>query len=253
MPERPYQDLAVTRDDEGRISTYTYYGSRSEIETLAAAHTIGEAGNSGRLKSLKFGLEKDTVWKCELDYEIYADGSVEAPSTAWGAKSCRLRGGMLSRPLEAHPDYRTRWNHYFFARSGVSVLPQWYANATDTTVPAADRENYAWSRRPDGGDEGFVLLAGPAKPGVDSFDTAVYTVTEAARFRTASAAGSMVAAKLNKIGAPSETFGNSNGNWKCDDAEVSWSGKYWIAKLTWTRSADDSGWDSELYGSAGSI
>ena len=88
------------------------------------------------------------------------------------------------------------------------------------------------------------------KAGIDSFDTAVYTVTESARFRTASAAGAMVAAKLNKIGAPSQTFGNSNGNWKCDDAEVSWSGKYWIAKLTWIRSADDSGWDSELYGSA---
>ena len=83
-----------------------------------------------------------------------------------------------------------------------------------------------------------------------SFDTAVYTVTETARFRTASAAGAMVAQKLNRIGTPSQTFGNSNGNWKCEDAEVSWNGKYWLAKLAWTRSGSDDGWDEDLYGSA---
>ena len=118
-------------------------------------------------------------------------------------------------------------------------------------IPAADRENYAWGRFPSDAPEGFKMLAGPTKSGIDSFDIAVYTVTETARFRTAAAAGAMVAAKLNKIGTPAQTFGNTSGNWKCDDAEVSWNGKYWLAKLTWTRSGDDDGWDAELYGSAG--
>lgn len=252
MPAQEYQGLAVTRDSEGRTSTYTYYGSRSEMETLAAAHTIGEIGNGGRLKELKLRLAEDTVWECELVYELSADGlSVEAPDYSWGAKSCRLRGGMLSRPLEAHPAYRAKWNHSLFAKSGISALPLWYADATDTTIPAADRDNYYWAKFTESPGDGFVLLAGPTKSGIDSFDNAVYTVTETARFRSASAAGAMVARKLNKIGTPSQTFGNSNGNWKCDDAEVSWNGKYWLAKLSWTRSDNDDGWDSELYGSAG--
>ena len=252
MPSQPYQSLAAIRDSEGRTSTYTYRGSRSEMEALAASHTIGEAGSAGRLKSLELRHKEDTIWECELVCELSADGlSVDAPDHGWGVKSCRLRGGMLSRPLEAHPDYRTCWNHYLFARDGINTAPAWRASATDTLVPAADRDNYMWSKVLFGVPEGFRVLAAPTKPGIDSFDTAVYTVTEAARFRTAAAAGAMVAAKLNRVGTPSETFGNSSGNWKCDDAEVTWGGKYWVARLTWTRSADDDGWDGDLYGSAG--
>ena len=253
MPEQPYHNLAVTRDDEGRTSTYTYYGSRSEMETLAAAHAIGETGSGGRLTALKLRYLEDTVWECELVYELSTDGlSVEPPDHSWGARSCRLRGGMLSRPLEAHPDYRTKWNHYLFSGSGITALPLWYASATDTVIPAADRGNYAWSKYLSGAPEGFRALAGPTKPGIDSFDTAVYTITETARFRTAATAGAMVAAKLNRIGTPSTTFGNANGSWKCDDAEVAWNGKYWLAKLSWTRSGEDGGWDEDLYGSADS-
>ena len=251
MPSQEYQGLSVTRDSEGRTSTYTYYGSRNEMETLAAAHAIGETGSGGRLKELKLRLKEDTIWECELVYELSADGSsVEAPDNSWGAKSCRLRGGMLSRPLEAHPDYRTCWNHYLFAADDVNTIPDWYDTATDTIIPANDRDNYYWAKHPDPDADGFTLIAGPAKPGIDSFDTAVYTVTETARFRSASTAGAMVARKLNRIGTPTQTFGNSNGNWKCDDAEVSWNGKFWLAKLTWTRSGDDDGWDEDLYGSA---
>ncbi len=252
MPAQKYQGLAVKRDSETRSSTYTYYGSRSEMETLAAAHTIGETGSFGVLKSLKLRFKEDTVWECELNYELSSDGSeVEPPDCSWGAKSCRLRGSMLSRPLEAHPRYRTCWNHFLFARNGIGAPPAWHATATDTLIPTADRENFYWARHANFADEGFVLLAGPTKPGIDSFDTAVYTVTETARFRSASTAGTMVAEKLNRIGAPTQTFGNPNGNWKCDDAEVSWSGKYWLAKLTWTRSGTDDGWDEDLYGSGG--
>ena len=252
MPEQQYQGLAVTRDSEGRTSTYTYYGSRSEMESLASAHTVGEVGGAGRLTSLKLRRREGTIWECELAYELNADGtSADAPDNSWGVKSCRLRGGMLSRPLEAHPDYRTMWNHYLFAASGITAVPAWRATATDTLIPAADREKYAWGRYLADAPAGFRPLAAPTKPGRDSFDTAVYTVTETARFRSASTAGAMVAAKLNKIGAPVETFGNSGGDWKCDDAEVSWRGKYWIARLTWTHSGDDAGWDADLYDSVG--
>lgn len=252
MPEQHYQGFAATRNSDGRTSTYTYCGSRSEMETLAAAHTIGETGSRGRLASLKLRFREDTVWECELNYELGTDGlDVEPPDSGWGAKSCRLRGGMLSRALEEHPDYRAKWNHYLFARSGTTALPSWHETATDTRIPEADRENYQWTKYPDSARSGFVLLAGPAKPGIASFDTAVYTVTEVARFRSASAAGTMVAAKLNRIGAPAQTFGNACGSWKCDDAEVSWNGKYWLARLTWTRSADENGWDEDIYGDGG--
>ena len=251
MPQPQYQGLSIERDGEGRTTAYTYHGSRSAMETLAASHTIGEVGSAGRLKSLKLRHRGDTIWECELVYELSADGtSVTAPDTDWGHKSCRLHGGMLSRPLEKHPEYRMCWNRYLCARIGVNAVPAWHTTAANELIPAADRDNYVWTGSAAAPD-GFRIVAVPLKPGVESFDTAVYTVTETARFRTAAAAGAMVAAKLNRIGAPAETFGNSGGNWKCDDAGVSWNGKYWLARLTWTRSGEDDGWDGDIYGSAG--
>ena len=70
---------------------------------------------------------------------------------------------------------------------------------------------------------------------------------DTAKFRSAKQAGQMVANALNRIGSPNNNFGISGGNWKCDDATVSWDGKRWLATLTWTRSGDESGWDTDLY------
>ena len=60
----------------------------------------------------------------------------------------------------------------------------------------------------------------------------------------------MVAGKLNQIGRPEEDFGMtpSGYNWKCDNATVSWNGKYWLATLTWTRSGNNKGWDPDTTG-----
>ena len=95
MPQVQYQGLSIERDGEGRTTAYTYHGSRSAMETLAAGHTVGETGSAGRLKSLKLRHKQDTIWECELVYELSADGSsVTAPDTDWGHKSCRLHGGI---------------------------------------------------------------------------------------------------------------------------------------------------------------
>ncbi len=58
--------------------------------------------------------------------------------------------------------------------------------------------------------------------------------------------GNYVRSKLNKITSPHHTFG-SNLEWKCDDAEVSKSGKAWIASLTYTSAGNSRGWDKDLY------
>ena len=63
----------------------------------------------------------------------------------------------------------------------------------------------------------------------------------------ASAAGKMVANTLNKIGKPDNDFNIKGGDWKCDDASVSYTGSYWLATLTWTLSGNDEGWDKDLY------
>ena len=128
-----------------------------------------------------------------------------------------------------------------------------WENSSELLAPPDYRDTYRWVKNLSEMPEGWEAVMAPSKPGAESYDVAVYTVTETARFRTASAAGAMVAGKVNKIGTPTETFVSDTGgwNWKCDGAEVSWSGKYWLARLTWTRSGDENGWDEDLYGDGG--
>ena len=37
------------------------------------------------------------------------------------------------------------------------------------------------------------------------------------------------------------------GNWKYDEASISFNGKYWVANSVFTRSGDEKGWDTEIY------
>lgn len=134
----------------------------------------------------------------------------------------------------------------------MNSVPAWWASARDTVLSHSDSQSYAWIKTPGelpNDQKGrWHILRGPVKPGYESYDIATYSVTETARFRSAATAGKMVANKLNKIGSPENDFGISDGNWKCDDATVSFNGSDWLATLTWTLSGNSLGWDKELYG-----
>ena len=91
----------------------------------------------------------------------------------------------------------------------------------------------------------WVILKKPKYPGVESIDKTVYSVTETVRHRSAKSAGRDVQNKLNNIAKPDNDFDIKDGDWKCDDAQVFWNGKYWLATLTWTNSP--TGWNKEMY------
>ena len=247
-----YQSRVRERTGDGTTVSLVYQGSHEEMHAMQAAHSINESSEDGRLKSIRIYQESPQIWNCELRYESDANGDyMNAPDTSYGKKSAQLKGSMLSMPLETHADYHTNWNYYLAAAPGVTAVPSWWAAATDTTVGDPDAQKYRWIKNPSecpADKKGmWRTIKDPVMPGVDSYEVATYSITESARFRTAKAAGSMVAGSLNRIGAPAETFGITDGNWKCDDASVSWSGKYWLATLTWTRSGNARGWDSKLY------
>ena len=251
MGNEKFHSITVTRSDGGTDTTRVYHGSRAEMEALAAEHDIDETDESGWLKSIRLRPYDGSVWECEFQYKAPDDWeTIIVPEQGWGKKSCQLRGTTLSRPLEAHPGYRTKWNHCLCAAPNTSAMPSWYSTANSTLVPVADAGKYCWCRTPAeaprDADGRWKQLAAPTKPGVDRYDLATYTVIETARFRSAERAGRMIAGTLNRIGTPANTFGISGGSWKCEDAEVAWRGNCWVAQLRWTRS-DDAGWDSDLY------
>ena len=248
MEKLMYQDFSAEYTADGEQLSYVYRGTRSEMEELASEHRVGEAEEAGRLKMLRISPHEGPVWKCELQYEAANDWqSVAAPDRSWGKRSCQLRGSMRSRPLAAHPRYRANWDH-FLASCGNTALPAWWESAANTAVPDSDAETYRWCKAPGElpSTASWRILRTPSKPGVTSFTSAAYSITETARFRSAQSAGNMVSSVLNRIGAPSSTFGIRGGNWKCDDAAVAWNGSFWLARLTWTHCAES--WDDDLYG-----
>ena len=260
MPRVKFQSREVERSEAATVYAITYFGSKSEMDALAAEHYIGESGGTeygnARISAINVRQASPDNWECEFRYEANADGVfVQAPERGYGVKLTTLHGAVLSRPLECHPDYLAKWNHYLFAAPGVTPDSGdwlWHDTATDALIDAEDVRKFAWGKslsdcptNPDG--TRWTAVAEPTKKGIDSYDIATYTITETIRCASRSTAGSQIAGKLNKIGSPGTTLGITGGNWKCDDAEVSWNGRCWIARLTWTRSGDDDGWDTDLY------
>lgn len=247
-----HQSRVKSQNGDGLSTTIVYQGGQAEMLEQQSAHPIDEAGEYGRLKSSRVYQESPKIWCCELQYESNGSGDYSSPpSKAYGKKTAQLKGAMLSMPLESHADYRTCWNYYLAAAPGIKEVPPWWQTASDTVISEGDAQKYRWVKSPGecpGDKKGlWRTIKDPVKPGVSSYDTATYTITESARFGTAKAAGRMVANTLNKVGMPNEVFGITGGDWKCDDAGVSWSGKYWLATMTWTRSGGAEGWDKDLY------
>ena len=257
-----YQSRTRENTRDGMVVTVAYQGTRDEMEALAADHTIGSLDpESGCvLRSSVISQADGSVWQCEFRYDSPDSsgslGGTAPPDTAVGKKSAQLRGCMLALPLSTHPRYRTEWDHYLWgvadSANASLAIPSMAHSATTDRHFVQDAKTYAWTKdaqppaeEPEAGL--WVRINEPTKPGVDMYEIATYTVTESARFGSAAAAGKMAANKLNSIGAPDQTFGISGGNWKCDDVSVQWSGTYWIATLTWTRSGDGQGWDPDLY------
>lgn len=247
-----FQSRVTERTEDGITATVVWNGSRAEMLELASGTALGANTEHGQLKSVRVYQESPLIWHCEQKFTLAADGELtEKPDNAYGKKSAQLKGSMLSVPLETHKNYRAKWNYYLAAAPGESSVPSWWESAKDTVLNHSDSQKYAWIKTPGelpNDKKGrWHILKDPVKPGYETYDVATYSVTETARFRSANAAGKMVANVLNKIGAPENAFSIQKGNWKCDDASISYNGKDWLATLTWTLSGDEEGWDKELY------
>lgn len=276
-----YNGRTWERDTNGITTTVTYSGTKADCEGWANAQTIGVSYSGlGRLDSVQVSQFGGAIYHVTAKY-LNANGSsgggsspsVTPPAVAFGEYSATMDGTMLSTPLEIHKnasgnyDYKWNWNNYLYAKCPkppagqsptVPDTPDWWstlgANASTgelATIPIEDQETFMWSESsvpPLEENYVWVTMKTPTMAGYQSYDRALFTQTESVRFRSYLLACQAVSSKLNKIGTPSYnnygTYFQAN-HWKCDRAQIQWSGEYWIATLTWTYSPD--GWNSTLY------
>lgn len=252
-----FNSRQTERNESEIVTTICWTGSQAEILEFSQAERPGSSTSDGTLKSSRVYQESPNIWVCEKKYVTDLDGEPrEKPLSEYGRKSAQLHGSMLSMPIEGLPKYRKKWNYYLMAKPGITAVPAWWDTADyNSVMSSADSQKYRWvkslSEAPVDSSGNWRPLKNPLKPGQDSYEIATYSITETAKFRSARAAGAMVAGKLNQLGIPDEDFGltPSGYNWKCDSAEISYNGKCWLATLTWTRSGNNKGWDPDIYGS----
>lgn len=258
--EIKFQSRHRVKTEDAVETTLTYVGKYDDLVRLQDTLQIGSVVTSadqcyGNLVSAALDQISPEIWQLTTLYRLSADGTevVSPPPSQYGKKSCRLSGSMLSLPLskESAPKYRTNWDHYLAAVPGAP-LPAFWDTATDAVITDAENaKKYAWIKTPDAcptvKGERWTILKEPVKKGVTSKDVATYSISELVKCRSESAAGKLVANTLNQTGRPATTFSISGGNWKCDDAQVYWDGKAWVAALTWTKSGGNKPWDPDMY------
>jgi hypothetical protein len=258
-----YNGRTWERDAHGINTTIVYAGDKTNCEGYANSLTVGATYDGlGKLASVTVTQAEGAIYNVTAKYanangSATGGNSVIPPNYAFGQKSASMDGNMLSAPIEQHPSYLMNWNHYLLARYAVggtapASAPSWWSTATASDViPDGYREDYQWA---DSGnlpmEDGYVwfVLKNPTMPGFQSYDRALYSQTESARYTTYALALSAVYNQLNHTGTPAFLPSGTPfvaGNWKCDRATVSWTGEFWIATLTWTYSPD--GWNSTLY------
>lgn len=251
-----YQSKQQTRGESGSGRSIVYYGTAAELDKLFDESVIGAGSGGEEITNVRRYKGEGGADELEIAWQNKSVGGwVSGPDARYGQKSAQLTAGRMSMPLERLKGYRAKWN-YFLATCDETIdwAPDWWADATNTAIEKPWSDYYRWVKSPSdlpyGKDqEGniWTILEKPTKPGVESYDFATCQVVESAKFSSAKSAGKMIVGKMNRIGTPVETFGLTGGNWKCDAASISWTGKYWLATLTWTLSGDDKGWDLDFY------
>ena len=251
-----------------------YSGTLEEIDNFISTLKIGDfTTGKGALSSFTRSQKGGNLWQVELEYEIEFDESGNSEDQGNGPQQSTLDGTMLSLPIEHNPNYKTNWNYYLIGLGeNAKTIPSFWSTATDTFIDptSEDFKKYRWikslSEIPtekdyetnqywqicqevnENGEKG--LTAKPKKPGVESYDRAVYTITETSRYSSKEKAGWAVSTALNTIvdSPPLGDFGiNAFCNWKVDSANIYHDGKKWCSRVVYTLSGDSLGWDTELY------
>lgn len=221
-----------------QITTVFYSTVESDIDGMLAS-----ARSEGAYNRITKSTENG-IFELECVQLLNTDGErAEEPDRSYGALLPTLSGSLLSMPLEQHPNYRTKWNHYLFGKT--STVPSFWNTATNTELTSSD---YVWGDRlSDKPDKTWQVVKDPTMPGVQHYTIPTYVLTETARYRSFQEAARALGSKVGRISSPKTSITVSgNRNWLCEDGRIQWDGKNWIGSYTYTLSGPG-GWNNELY------
>lgn len=249
-----YQGREQSKSKNTQSYKQTWQGTQTQINgVIANLPVIGAfVTGKGYMTSYRKSCDDGPYWSVEVEYTIQKDNDFDNSDDAVvGKKSASLSARSIQMPLESHKLYEARWNHYLIGK-GVTTTPGFWSSAKNTILTGQNNQDYMWIKslserptQPDSNGNYWQVLQQPTKPGVDYYEIACFVVTISAKYKSPNSAGNAISKSMNKITSPSQDFG-LGGEWKYDDASVSYNGKHWIATSTYSRAVDE--WDKDLYG-----
>lgn len=250
-----YQGLEVSRSSNEKIYKETFYGTYDECLAKSQSLIIGTfIENKGYFTGFSITPKEANLYSIQLQYTISYKGSnfSNTDETLVGKKSAQLSVRNIQMPLQSLDNYLAKWNHYLIGLGDVPV-PSWWETAKNILIDISDRKNYMWIKsigeiplQPNQQGKYWKILKQPTKAGVQYYDWACFVVTQLSRYRSSSAAGNAVNKTINTISSPDNTFGLS-GQWKHDEANISYDGNDWICTSVYTLAGDYKGWDKDIY------
>ena len=274
----------INKEQKQESVSITWQGTKPEVEAYLATLTLGNWYDGlGQFTSSRISQEAGPIWLLELFYVVTYDDNGEIANDddeVSGPNTQTLQAHTMSMPLETAPGYLTRWNHFLVGKYWVdtqnvvhdytTVVPAWWATATNTYMAPTDAVHYMWVKSldsvpvPETDEDGNVksywcvvkdpnnnVACKPVKVGVETYDKAFYVITEVGEHRSKTKAGWATAELINTV-VRSPLLGDfgvtpSGYDWKVDSIDIAYDGRRWRASRTYTRSGDALGWDPDLY------
>jgi hypothetical protein len=251
-------------------SSVTWQGTFEEITAFQSTLEIGSIDpDLGTLTNISLAQRDGCIWNLTLDYkEVFA--VIDSGDKDKEPVEQELSATVMSVPIEAHPNYRTCWNHFLVASCNyegdnyTNQLPSWYYTARDPYLDPTtkDGQNYRWVKQLSEAPPatkyiqwGIVksgnTVCRPTKPGVTSYDKAYFVIKETGFHSKKSHAGwatrDLINTVVDKPLLGDFSLTRPGYNWKVDDIQVAFNGEEWVAVRTYTLSGDSNGWDPDLY------
>lgn len=281
--EITYKGFVQTRTNENLQTVITYQSTQQKLDSMITGNnqtkwTIGMSGVYGNLDKITMKQEEGPFWHADLEWnQPLNNGIIITTGDSNKPIYSTLQVSMMDMSLETLPNYAYIWTKYLAVRSDNTTNPQksellaLTGDVRETNDPTKTNPKLKWINdktdlpEPEVDDEGnpvtWSILYEPTKMGIEYYTTPTYELTEYARHSTsANAAWSMVTKNgrlkfpqngdfgLEKKFYPNDASANPpKYHWLCLGGDLSFDGKYWVARCTYRWSPDDNGWDQDMY------
>lgn len=283
--ELTYKGFTQTRTNENLQTVITYQSTEQKLNDMitgvnhsVSGWDIGMSGVYGNLDKITMKQEEGPFWHADLQWnQPLNNGLIITTGDRAKPTYSSLQVSMMQKSIKELPKYADIWDHYLAARSDYSGsltlndLLALSGAARTTNDPTKNSSTLKWinektdlpeDQTDDQGNKlTWYVLFEPTKLGIDYYVYPVYEITEYARHSTSANAAWSMATRSGRLKFPQNgDFGLENKffpndtqanppkyHWLCLGGDLSFDGKYWVARCTYRWSPDTNGWQLDMY------